>query len=120
MEQSRKELKAKYKAAGTVAGVFQIRNHVNGKIFLGTAQNLPGILNSNKFQLINGSHPNACLQAEWKQFGPGAYSFETLDELPAVEDSREIRTELTQLAELWLEKLKPYGENGYNPRPKIK
>jgi hypothetical protein len=119
MEASRKELKSKYKAAGTPAGVFQIRNLVNGKIFLGTAQNLPGIINSNRFQLTAGNHPNAGLQAEWKQFGPSAFAFEILDELTPVQDERvDIRTELFALEELWLEKLKPYGEQGYHRRSK--
>ena len=119
MEAFRKELKSKYKAAGTPAGVFQIRNLVNGKVFLGTAQNLPGILNSNRFQLTSGSHPNASLQAEWKQFGPSAFAFETLDELKPSEDGRvNIRTELSELENLWLEKLKPYEEQGYHERPK--
>ena len=119
MEASKKELKSKYKSAGTPAGVFQIRNLVNGKVFLGIAQNLPGILNSNRFQLTAGNHPNASLQAEWIRFGPTAFAFETLDEISPNEDGRvDIRIELSELQQLWLEKLKPYGEHGYHQSPK--
>jgi hypothetical protein len=115
METSKKELKSKYKSAGTPAGVFQIRNVVNGKVFLGVAQNIPGILNSNRFQLTAGNHPNAGLQEEWKRFGPTAFAFETLDEITPSEDGRvDIRSELSALEQLWLEKLEPYGEHGYH------
>jgi hypothetical protein len=119
MQTSRKELKSNYKSAGTPAGVFQIRNLVNGKIFIGTAQNIPGIINSSRFQLTAGTHHNSGLQAEWRQFGPEAFVFETLDELTVNGDSPiNVRTELTQLEELWLEKLQPYGDRGYHDRPK--
>lgn len=119
MEVSKRELKSKYKSAGTPAGIFQIRNLVNGKVFLGIAQNLPGILNSNRFQLTAGNHPNTSLQAEWKRFGPTAFAFETLDEISPNEDCRvDIRIELSELQQLWIEKLKPYGEHGYHQSPK--
>jgi hypothetical protein len=119
MDASRKDLKSKYKSAGTPAGVFQVRNLINGKIFLGIAQNLPGILNSNRFQLTAGNHPNASLQAEWKQYGPNAFAFEILDELTLSDDGRvNIRTELSELEDLWLEKLKPYGDQGYHQHRK--
>jgi hypothetical protein len=119
MDASRKDLKSKYKSAVTPAGVFQVRNLRNGKVFLSTAQNLKGIINSNKFQLTSGNHPNAGLQADWKQFGPDSFAFETLDELtPNTDCCVDIRTELSQLEELWFEKLQPYGERGYHQRSK--
>ena len=119
MQKTRKELKAEYKTSKTSAGVFQIRNLINGKIFIGTAQNIPGILNSNKFQLTAGKHPNARLQADWKAFGESAFVFEPVDELTVPDNPhRDIRMELAELQDMWLEKLKPFGERGYNEAPK--
>lgn len=115
MQKTRKELLSQYKETGTPAGIFQIKNLVNGKIFIGKAQNLPGILNSQKFQLRMGSHLNKQLQADWNELGADSFAFETLDELkPIKERPQDINEELSQLLELWLEKLKPYGESGYN------
>jgi len=112
-------MKSEYKTAKTPAGVFQIRNLVNGKLFIGTAQNVPGILNSNKFQLTSGKHPNNRLQADWNNLGPSAFAFEFLDELNVTDNSQhDIRTELAELQDMWLEKLKPYGERGYNEEPR--
>lgn len=119
MQKTRKEIKSEYKEAGTPAGVFQIRNLVNGKIFIGKAQNIPAILNSNKFQLRMGSHRNKGLQTDWNEFGEAAFAFETLDELTGREEGRlNSEDELQQLLELWLEKLQPYGERGYHKQSK--
>ena len=114
VQKTRRELISQYKSAGTPAGVFQIRNLVNGKLFVGTAQNLPGILNSNRFQLKNGSHPNKALQADWKMFGEEAFAFEPLDELKAAEEGpANIRAELSLLEQMWLEKLEPWRRLGF-------
>lgn len=119
MHKTRKEIKSNYKASKPPAGVFQIRNIVNGKIFIGTAQNIPGILNSNRFQLMSGTHPNSLLQAEWNSFGGSAFTFESLDELSISDIPRQnIRSDLAELQELWLDKLRPYGKRGYNEETK--
>lgn len=108
-------MKAESKLVRTRSGVYQIRNLVNGKVFIGTAQNIPGILNSNRFQLNCGNHRSKSLQAEWKKFGAESFAFETLDELKFKEDMpSDIKDELAVLEKLWLDKLKPYGEKGYN------
>jgi len=111
-------MKAEYKAARRPAGVFQIRNLESGMVFVGSAQDIPGILNSNRFQLAGGTHPNRRLQEDWKRLGPASFTFETLDELEVVDDdAAALRRELAQLEELWLEKLQPYGSRGYNDGP---
>ena len=62
----KKELKKQYKQTLQPMGIYQIKNLVNGKIFIGSAKNLPGKLNSVKFQLENGSHMNSELQKDFK------------------------------------------------------
>ncbi|HEX5731602.1 MAG TPA: GIY-YIG nuclease family protein [Blastocatellia bacterium] len=117
MRNRKKELKKEYKLAHTKMGIYQIRNLNNGKVFVGAALNLPGILNSNRLQLSAGSHPNKKLQAEWNEFGDESFAFEVLDELSATEGAGyDYRPDLAFLEELWLEKLQPFGERGYNQR----
>jgi len=121
MENKRKELKKAYKQNRTPMGLYQVRNIVNDKVLIGTALNLPGILNSQKFQLSHGNHPNKTLQAEWHEFGSENFSFEILDELtPTEAQGQDYREELAFLEEFWLEKLQPYGERGYNELKKGK
>ena len=115
MDAKKKELKKSYQQSHRPMGVFQIRNVVNEKIFISSSLNLPGIFNRYRLNLKNGTHPNKFLQTEWNEFGSEKFAFEVLDELtPGAEMDRDYREELTFLEDLWLDKLQPYGERGYN------
>jgi len=121
MSDKKKELKKEYKQKGNPMGVYQIRNLVNDKVLVGATLNLPGILNRHKFQLKMGNHQNQTLQAEWQEFGAESFAFEILDELtPRKAPGRDYREDLAFLEELWLEKLQPYGDRGYNEKKKGK
>ena len=99
-------------------GVFQIKNKVNGKVLIGSSKNLPAILNRYRSELKLGSCRNIVLQEEWKQFGPEAFEFEELEMLKPLDDpSYNPAEDLCFLEELWTEKLKPYGNQGYNKLP---
>lgn len=111
-------LKRAYKENPPPAGIYQITNTVSGKIFIGKGINVRGILNSQQAQLKFGSHQNSVLQADWNQYGEGEFLFDVVDQLDTANKSpQEIREDLAMLEELWLEKLQPYGERGYNKIP---
>jgi hypothetical protein len=119
MSNRKKELKEQYRQTHTPMGIYQIRNTTNGKVFIGSALNLPGILTSNRLQLNAGHHPNKVLQAEWKECGGEHFEFEVLDELAATQGpDHDYRSDLAALAELWLDKLQPFGDRGYNGEKK--
>ena len=119
MSNKKKELIKEYKQNPPKMGVYQIRNLVNDKVFIGTALNLPGILNSNKGQLNAGSHRSKALQSEWNEFGAENFVFEVLDELaPNASSEKDYREELAFLEEFWFDKLQPFGERGYNEKKK--
>lgn len=119
MDRKMKDLKREYQQHHTPMGVYQIRNNANDKVFIGTALNLAGVINSSRFQLNAGSHPNKTLQSEWREFGSEGFSFEILDELTATEGpDHDYRADLAFLEEFWLEKSQPYGERGYNEKKK--
>jgi len=115
----KKEIKQRYKQAGTPMGVLQIKNMVNGKLLIVSCFNLDGKINSHRFQLTRGVHRNPELQKDWNQYGPESFSFEVLDRLePAEDPARDYAEELKTLEEMWLEKLRPYGDSGYNREKK--
>jgi hypothetical protein len=117
MEQDKKRLKQEYKQNHRPMGVFLIRNRSNDKVFVGVSLDLAGIINRNRFQLKMGSHPSKSLQAEWNESGAEGFAFEIVDQLDPREDPRfNYREELALLEELWLEKLQPFDERGYNER----
>jgi len=117
---SRAELKREYKENPPAAGVFAVRNQKNGKVLVGSSLNLQGALNRVRFELASGAH-RACpeLQEDWNRFGADAFSFETLDVLPPPkEPGADPAEELKVLEALWLERLRPYGDAGYNVAPR--
>jgi hypothetical protein len=112
---SRQELKRAYKERAKPAGVFMIRNTANGRVLLGSSLNLEGPLNSHKFMLTIGRHRNEELQKDWNSYGPRAFVFEILETVKVKDDPTfNLSDELTLLEQIWLEKLQPFGERGYN------
>lgn len=81
----RKELKQQYKETKIQAGVYQIRNTKNQKIFIGSTSNLKTMAGQ-RMQLEGGIHRNKMLQKEWKEFGEEAFVFEVLEILEKKEE----------------------------------
>jgi len=101
--------------------VFQVKNLANDKVLLGSSLNLEGSLNKHRFMLKIGSHTNKPLQADWNEFGPEQFAFEILEEVVRKDDPNfNLSDELSLLEMLWLEKLQPVGERGYNLNERIR
>jgi hypothetical protein len=115
----KKELKQAYKQTPRPMGIFQIRNLTNEKVFVGKSENLDGIFNRNRFQLNANSHHQKQLQADWNELGADKFEFEILEELE-FREGLDTKKELEFLEDLWLEKLEPFGEKGYNERKKTR
>ena len=118
---SRKELNREYLERPKPSGVIQVKNIANGKVLLASSLNLEGILNGHRFMLKNGSHRNKALQADWNEYGVDNFVFEIL-EVVEVKDNPNfnLSDELTLLEMIWLEKLQPVGDKGYNENSKIR
>lgn len=116
MALDKRELKRAYRETPRPMGVYQILNTVNGKRYVGSSLDLEGIRNRLWFGLGMGSDSfRRELQADWKTYGEEAFCFEVLEYLkPDGDPTRDYREELAIMEELWLEKLQPYGEKGYN------
>jgi hypothetical protein len=119
LKMDRKEKIKEYKETLRPMGIYQIKNKANGKVLIGLSVNLPAILNRYKFELQMGSCRNQILQKEWKQFGPDMFEFTELEILKPKDDQAYDPAEDLQVLEaLWIEKLSPFGEKGYNDLPK--
>jgi hypothetical protein len=115
----RKALIREYKADRRPLGVFQVRNTLSGKVFLGSTVDLPSMLNRQRAQLQMGAHPNRPLQADWRAHGADAFAFEVLDTLtPSDEAGYDPAADLRTLEAMWLANVAPFGERGYNAEPK--
>jgi biotin operon repressor len=118
---TKQDIKREYKERKIPAGIFQVKNNVNGKVLLGSSLNLEGPLNSHKFMLKIGRHRNEALQKEWNEYGPDKFVFEILEIVKVKDDANfNLSDELTLLEQIWLEKLQPFGERGYNIDTRIR
>ncbi|TCZ79890.1 GIY-YIG nuclease family protein [Paenibacillus albiflavus] len=122
MEQNkRKEMVAAYMEKKKPMGIMQIQNKSNGKRFIVSSVNLEGLMNRERFMLDMGNHANKELQKDWKELGPDQFTFEILDQIKPKEDQamdrqglKNVKDELTLLEQMWLDKLQPYGDQGYH------
>lgn len=113
----KKELKLAYKELVKPMGVYRLKNMLNGKLFVESTNDLNARFNRCKFQLQMGVHENKALQNDWKKDGENNFTFEILETLePSDDKSYDYKQELEILEELWLERLQPYGEKGYNKK----
>ncbi|MEQ1604804.1 MAG: GIY-YIG nuclease family protein [Pyrinomonadaceae bacterium] len=109
--------KLEYKLSHRPMGVFQIRNTTNELVFVDSSLNIPGKINRHKFSLNAGLHASKSLQKDWNELGETAFEFETLEDvMPRADADYDYAADISTLEDLWLEKLEPYGDNGYNER----
>lgn len=116
---TRKELKEEYKQMKFKMGVFQIKNNINGKIFIGSSLDLKAIWFAQKLQLDMGMHQNSELQKDWNEFGSENFSYEILDEIKESKDKPiDYKKEIKTLEDMIINDLQPFEEKGYNKKPK--
>ena len=112
------ELKRAYKENPPSPGIYKITNKANGKVLVGKGMDVQGKMNGQRAQLRMGAHRNVELQEDWKRFGADQFVFEVIDYLtPSIDSLQATRKDLDALERLWLAKLEPYGEGGYNKAP---
>lgn len=113
-KEERARLVAKFKEVPIEAGVYQIRNTINGKILIDSTPNLKS-LNGRTGLLHMGNFKNRALQDEWNAFGPDAFKLEVLEVLePDDNPFVDVKDELKKLEAQWIDKLQPFGERGYH------
>ena len=113
---NRREMIKEYKNSLRPMGIVQVKNIKNGRVYLTASANTAGTINSIRFQLRMGTFlPSSALVRDWKEMGEQNFVVDVLDELKPVDDpAYDYRDDLKALETMWLEKLKPFGEQGYH------
>lgn len=113
----RREMKRQYKETARPMGVYRVLNRANGKALIATSTDLTAILNRHRAQLGFGSHPDGELQRDWNAQGSEEFVFEVLDTIaPGKEPAYDPSDDLEVLGQLWMSRLCPDGEPGYQTR----
>ena len=61
-----------------LSGIYQIKNTISGKVYIGSAVRLSKRFNDHKHLLTHSKHHNIKLQRAWLKYGPKAFVFETI------------------------------------------
>lgn len=99
-------------------GIYRVHNTRTDRSLVGRSVDLPAILNRERSQLKLHVHRNTDLQRDWDALGADAFVFEVLDELEAPDGQPDYdpTEDLKLLEAMWLERLQPFDERGYNRR----
>lgn len=82
-----------------LSGIYQIRNLVNGKIYIGSSKNIKSRWNSHKTDINKKKHHSNLLQKAWYKYGEENFVFEVLATCPP--------EYLIKLEQWFLDNLKP-------------
>lgn len=116
---TRKELTDEYKQQKFKGGVFQIRNKINGKVFIDSSLNMDALWNRHRVELHFGNHRNIEMQKDWKEFGEENFNYEILSEIDQKDPNADYGKELKLLTSMFIEDIQPFNERGYNIYPKV-
>lgn len=110
----RRALKRQYLETRTRAGVYSVRNRVNGRVLVAGSRNAQAAINRHRFELRHGSHGNARLAEDWRAHGETAFAFDVLDLVEfRDEPGFDVEHELEVLVTIWREQLDPDPELDY-------
>lgn len=93
------------------SGVYAITNRQNGHQYIGSAVDIRDRWGDHRRRLERGTHPSQALQRAWAKYGPDAFLFEVLEEVPD-------RANLLDREQYYLDLsyARPGGAHGYNAR----
>ena len=90
------------------SGIYQIKNTVNGKIYVGSTTNMRRRWTDHRSKLFRGKHGNSHLQSAWNKYGSASIMFEVLELC-----NKEL---LTVREQCWIDTTRAWPD-GYNIRP---
>lgn len=93
-----------------MAVVYQIRNTVNNKVYIGSTINVASRKKNHFYRLRKGIHPNKNLQKDWNNYDEKCFVFEILEDLGKAKKDKLIACEQKHLD-------KVFGISCYNIAP---
>lgn len=102
----------RYLLTECVSGIYEIRNRVNGKVYVGSANDIGRRWYEHRKCLNRGSHGNAKLLSAWRKYGDENFSFAVLEMVSE-------KSELIAREQYWMDQTRCFARNvGYNIQPK--
>lgn len=93
-------MNTEYNGHSQSSGVYQIRNNVNGRVYIGSAKRFKQRYSEHCKTLEKGTHHNKYLQNDWNKCGSDAFTFEVLEVVEGDQSNR-LMVEQTKLDSLY-------------------
>lgn len=105
-KQSKREIKEQYKNRAVIGGVYCITCTGSGRSWIKSTKDLTGQLNKFNFFTSTDLCPEPGMNADWKQYGAGAFTFDVLEQLEKGETQtdKEFADDIRTMYEMLLEK----------------
>lgn len=97
-----------YKDYKNVSGIYQIRNLINGNVYVGSAINLCGRYRSHLSELKNNKHGNNHLQNAWNKYSNDNFIFEILELVPD-------KLKLIETEQVWIDSYPDHQKYNITP-----
>lgn len=94
-----------------ISGVYIIKNVINGKVYIGSSNNISNRWHLHKKTLNEHKHHNCHLQNAWDKYGEENFNFDILEIVSDI-------NKLIEREQLWMDKYEAYNvQKGYNINP---
>ncbi len=94
----------------STSGIYEIRNTINNKVYVGSAVNLKKRKIAHKALLNRSAHHSIKLQRAWNKYGENSFAFYILENVQE-------KTNLIEKEQYWIDTLMACGNTGYNMLP---
>ena len=92
-----------------ISGVYQIKNKINNKRYIGSSIHIQKRFSEHKYGLNNGTHVNSHLQKSWDKYGEHNFEFSIIEEVNGEYNK------LLNAEQKWIDYYQSYNpNNGYN------
>lgn len=93
-----------------ISGIYKIENKVNGKIYIGSSIDINKRWRYHVSDFEANRHCNSYFQNAWNKYGKDSFEFSIIEIL-------DIKDNIFEREQYWLDILKPFGNIGYNLCP---
>ena len=90
------------------SGIYKITCTANGKIYVGSSNDISIRWNTHKKSLRKGKHHSTYMQRCWNKYGEQSFTFEIIELV--------MPWSILDREQYWLDKLKPFGQRGFNTK----
>jgi len=98
-----------------ICGVYEIRNIINNKVYIGSSYHIFNRWSGHRYQLNKNIHNNIHLQRAWNKYGKENFKFKIIEEITIIDTFNNMKNTIIEREQYWIDKTNCFDRNiGYN------